>query len=165
MHTADNDARKSLLDGRCGISISPKTATLSPGQRQQFAVSTPSDVTVTWSADCGTIDQNGLYTATAAGTCTVKAQSNTDPNVSDTAKVTIPAGIALGENTAISIEATDPFTEGVVVPLQTEGNDNMGSLNRTPPFSLVASGPFQSLSDAVQATYNMSAKSVPCAPT
>ena len=158
MHTVDKDARKSLLDGRCGISVSPKTATLSPGQQQQFTVSAPSDVTVTWWASCGAIDQNGLYTATDTGTCTVKAQSNTDPNVFDTATVTIPAGFPIDVDFEVSIEASNPNTHAVEVPFQKDEyeSDDLHDFGDKPPFNLVGNGTFQPTGLA-PANYSLSA--------
>lgn len=46
LFTGNTDTRKSLLDGRCGMSVSPKTVTLNSGQKQQFTTSPPS-LTVT----------------------------------------------------------------------------------------------------------------------
>jgi hypothetical protein len=52
-----------------------------------------SDGAVTWSADAGSVDQSGLYTAPAqAGTARVTATSHADPGQSATAVVTVSAG-------------------------------------------------------------------------
>jgi len=92
LYTGSPDARKSLLDGRCGLAVNPKTVTLNAGQTQQFTAS-PAIVTVTWSASCGSIDPNtGLYTAGAsAGPCTVTATNTVNTDVSATATVTVSA--------------------------------------------------------------------------
>jgi hypothetical protein len=92
LYAGDFDARKSLLDGRCGLAVSPKTVTLNAGQKQQFTAS-PSSITVTWSATCGSIDATtGIYTASnGAGSCTVRATSSADTSVSATATVTVTA--------------------------------------------------------------------------
>lgn len=78
------------------LTISPTSATLSPGGTQQFTASGPA----TWSVDgvsggnstTGTITSGGLYTApTAAGNHTVTATSTTDPKDTATATVTVVA--------------------------------------------------------------------------
>lgn len=84
------------------ISISPSMATVGPGQTQQFkaTVSIDSQNKVVWSiqAGNGTISQDGLYTAPAAGAgaapgarsyATIKATSVVDPSLVDLAVVTL----------------------------------------------------------------------------
>jgi len=66
------------------LAISPKTATLFVGATQQFTANAP----VTWSASCGSIDNNGLYTApNVAGNCTVTATDNSGNQTTATVKV------------------------------------------------------------------------------
>jgi hypothetical protein len=93
MYTGNPDTRKSLLAGRCGLAVQPTTATINNGQHQQFTAVTPSNDTVTWSVTpgCGSIDQNGFFTGTTAGTCMVKAADNNDPNQVGEAAVTVKA--------------------------------------------------------------------------
>lgn len=94
MFQGNPDARKSLLAGRCGLSVQPATATVNVSQKQQFTAVTPVNDSVTWTVTpgCGSIDQNGVFTASTAGTCTVKATDNNDPNQVGTATVTVKVG-------------------------------------------------------------------------
>ena len=74
------------------ISISPTSATLAPGATQQFSatVSNATNTGVTWSAQSGSIDPTGLYTAPSSpGTDTVTATSQQDTTKSVSASVTI----------------------------------------------------------------------------
>lgn len=88
LYAGDFDARKSLLDGRCGFSISPKTVTLHPGQSQTFTASSNATFTVSGG---GTIDSaTGKFTAgNTAGTYTVQATSTTDSSLTAQATVTV----------------------------------------------------------------------------
>ena len=92
LYAGDFDARKSLLDGRCGLSVNPNTVTLNAGQTQQFTA-LPASITVSWSTTCGSIDSTtGLYTAgNSSGSCTVTATNTADASVSATATVTVTA--------------------------------------------------------------------------
>jgi uncharacterized protein YjdB len=114
-----------LVASTISVTISPTTATLTPGQTQTF-VATVSGSTkgVTWSAtSVGKIDQTGLYTAVSAGTGTVTATSVEDPTKSVTAQVTISAGGGTGGggvtvtispgNATISVGSTQQFTAKV----------------------------------------------------
>jgi hypothetical protein len=77
------------------VSISPTEAALLPGGISQFTatVTGTSDTRIDWSADCGTVDQAGLYTAPqTAGTCTVTAASHHDPSKKASAIVTVDPG-------------------------------------------------------------------------
>jgi hypothetical protein len=86
MYQGNPDARRTLLDGRCGLSIQPSAVTLPSAGQQQFTANAP----VTWTATGGTISAAGLYTAGAsAGTFTVQATSISDPITSASASVTI----------------------------------------------------------------------------
>ncbi|MEA2562185.1 MAG: hypothetical protein QOH06_3689 [Acidobacteriota bacterium] len=79
------------------VTVSPKTASLQPGQTQQFTalVTNHTNTAVTWSIlpATGTITQSGLYTAPATfgGTAaiTVTATSQADTSRKDTATVTL----------------------------------------------------------------------------
>ena len=84
------------------VTVSPTTVSLPLGARQQFTATvlgTP-DQRVSWSAtcssaDCGTMDAAGLYTAPAtapSGAITVRATSVEDPSQSAAATVTISSG-------------------------------------------------------------------------
>ncbi len=83
------------------VSVSPGTATVLPGQTEQFTatVTNTANTAVTWSINpsgAGSIDSTGLYTApttiTAAETVTVTATSHADPGQWASASVTVSAG-------------------------------------------------------------------------
>jgi hypothetical protein len=79
------------------VAITPASVALRAGDKQQFsaAVAGTSDGSVSWSADAGSVDQNGLYTAPAeARTAHVTATSHADPGKSATAVVTVSASTA-----------------------------------------------------------------------
>lgn len=70
------------------VTISPKTATVTPGNPQQFTTNIP----VTFSAQNGSIDQNGVYTAPPDPSVTsdvVTATSQADASQVDSASITI----------------------------------------------------------------------------
>ena len=74
------------------VTVSPATASVSVGGKQQFTASvTGSTAGVTWTAtgSVGTVDSNGMFTATAAGMGVVKATSVSDPTKSASANVTV----------------------------------------------------------------------------
>jgi len=78
--------------GGVAISVSPATMTLSVGGKQQFTANVSgSTAGVTWTATgaVGTIDANGLFTATKVGMGVVKATSVSDPTKSASANVTV----------------------------------------------------------------------------
>ncbi len=82
--------------GGVKISVSPSSATLTSGAKQQFTatVSGTSDTAVTWTASKGTINTSGLYTAptvTSATNVTVTATSQADATKSASAAVTVDA--------------------------------------------------------------------------
>jgi hypothetical protein len=79
---------------KIAISLSPATATISSGGRQQFsaALTSTSNTAVTWHASAGTISSSGLFTApsVAASTkVTVTATSIADGSVVATSQVTV----------------------------------------------------------------------------
>jgi hypothetical protein len=82
-----------LVATSISVTISPATASLTPGQQQTFvANASNSTMGVTWSAtSVGKIDQTGQYTAVNPGTGTVTATSVEDPTKSATASVTVTA--------------------------------------------------------------------------
>jgi hypothetical protein len=74
------------------VTVSPATATIVPGQTQQFTATLTGtdDQTVEWSATCGTVTFSGLYTAPrSSGTCVVTATSRVDPTKSASATITV----------------------------------------------------------------------------
>ncbi len=94
-----------------GVTITPKTVTLTIGEQAQFTgtaidqYGAPYASPVTYSANCGTIDANGLFTATVEGTCTVTAATSV---FISTAVVTVVAApeltsIALTPNTEVEV--------------------------------------------------------------
>jgi hypothetical protein len=78
--------------GGISINISPVNASVSVGGTQQFTANvTGSSAGVTWTAtgSVGTVDSNGMFTATKAGMGVVKATSVGDPTKSASANVTV----------------------------------------------------------------------------
>jgi Putative Ig domain len=80
--------------GGVKVSVSPTSATLVSGAKQQFTatVSGTSDTAVTWTATTGTINASGIYTAptvTSATNVTVTATSQADTKKSASAAVTV----------------------------------------------------------------------------
>lgn len=78
--------------GTVSVAVSPATASVSVGGKQQFTANiTGSTSGVTWTAtgSVGTVDSNGMFTATAAGMGVVKATSVSDPTKSASANVTV----------------------------------------------------------------------------
>jgi len=81
------------------VSIFPNSITLYTMQTQKFAivVSGTVDQAVAWSANCGAISQDGLYTAPPRQTtCTVVAISHADATKSASATITITASPLAG---------------------------------------------------------------------
>jgi len=78
--------------GGVSVSVSPASMTLSVGGTQQFTAKVSgSSAGVTWTATgaVGTIDANGLFSATKVGMGVVKATSISDPTKSASANVTV----------------------------------------------------------------------------
>ena len=74
------------------VSLTPTTASVSVGGKQQFTANvTGSSAGVTWTATgaVGTVDSNGMFTATKTGMGVVKATSVGDPTKSASANVTV----------------------------------------------------------------------------
>jgi hypothetical protein len=94
-----------LVATSISVTISPATASLTPGQQQTFVGNVlNSTMGVTWSAtSVGKIDQTGQYTAVNPGTGTVTATSVEDPTKSATASVTVTAGPPTGGGIAVMV--------------------------------------------------------------
>ena len=76
------------------VTISPSTATVTRGATQQFDAMLVGQVPpgITWSADGGTINPDGLYIAPQrAGIYHVTATSSAESSATDSATVTVPA--------------------------------------------------------------------------
>lgn len=78
------------------VVVSPSSATLAPGGTQQFSATVSGgaaggDQSVKWSAQSGSVDASGNYTAPASGTDVVTATSNQDGTTNGTASVSVTA--------------------------------------------------------------------------
>jgi hypothetical protein len=112
-----------LVATSISVTISPATASVTPGQQQTFVANVSnSTMGVTWSAtSVGKIDQTGQYTAVNPGTGTVTATSVEDPTKSATASVTVTAvpptgGIAVTVSPGsmiVSVGGKQQFTANV----------------------------------------------------
>jgi hypothetical protein len=112
-----------LVATTISVTISPATASITPGQQQTFVANVSnSTMGVTWSAtSVGKIDQTGQYTAVNPGTGTVTATSVEDPTKSATASVTVTAvpptgGIAVTVSPGsmiVSVGGKQQFTANV----------------------------------------------------
>lgn len=123
--------------GGVSISISPTTATVPPGQTQQFTanVSNASDNTVTWqvnsivggNATSGTITTAGLYTAPTVipgnASVTITAVPSAAPTKTATATVTIADPVSVSpKNALVAVSATQQFTAAVTFSTNTAVN-------------------------------------------
>ncbi len=119
-----------------GITVIPSVANVVIGQQQQFTanVSGVTNKSVTWTSSAGSITTSGLFTApTTPQTVTVRAMSNADNNVSNTATVTV-------------ITSSDFFYDfnsgvpGVFTPTTNEitpsGSKFLGRISGTSPVTL-----------------------------
>jgi Cytochrome b5-like Heme/Steroid binding domain/Bacterial Ig-like domain (group 2) len=112
-----------LVATTISVTISPATASVTPGQQQTFVANVSnSTMGVTWSAtSVGKIDQTGQYTGVNPGTGTVTATSVEDPTKSATASVTVTAvpptgGIAVTVSPGsmiVSVGGKQQFTANV----------------------------------------------------
>jgi hypothetical protein len=115
-----------------GVALDHKTANVSTGHTFQFAATVSGTVnkTATWSvqeANGGTVSTAGLYTApAAAGTYHVTATSAADGTKTDTATVTVVAGVAVQIATApsTSLDQGATFTFGATVTGTTNSSVN-----------------------------------------
>jgi hypothetical protein len=122
--------------GGVSVSISPTTATVPPGQSQQFTanVSNASDSSVTWQVNSvvggnstvGTITTAGLYTAptTIPGSAiTVTAVPAADTTKTANATVTIANPVSVSpSNVLVAVAATQQFTASVNINNNTNTN-------------------------------------------
>ena len=114
------------------VTLTPSTATVATGTQRQFSVvGTRSDNTqvqigVTWSADGGTIDQGGLYTAGRPGTYHVVAKHVTT-GLADTAVVTVPpatltsitlapTSVSLSAGQSLQFSVVGHLSDGTITP-------------------------------------------------
>lgn len=115
------------------IAVTPSTATLNVGTTQVFTATakdqygnTMTGIIFTWTSSnttVGTIDTNGLFTATAAlGTTTIKAANGT---VNGMAAVTVTE-----ETPTVSIGIADVSNGAdVVIPINITGASNIGAMD------------------------------------
>src|SRR3984893_7225589 len=104
------------------VGITPASVALRAGDKQQFtaAVAGTTDGAVIWSADAGSVDQSGLYTAPAqAGTAHVTVNSHADPSQSATAVLTVVVGTTIvvtiePQSPTVALGASQQFTAHVV---------------------------------------------------
>lgn len=90
--TAQVTVKSSGGGGGISVSITPLTASVGVGGKQQFTANvTGSSAGVTWTAtgSVGTVDSNGLFTASKAGMGVVKATAVGDPTKTASANVTV----------------------------------------------------------------------------
>jgi hypothetical protein len=122
--------------------VSPSSATVRPGQTQQFSatVTGSSNTAITWSIGSGqgTISSSGLYTAPSAPTVpasvTVTATAQADTSKSNTAAVTLvalqslaisprsPAITVGGATGTVTFAATGTFSDGATSPNLTKAD-------------------------------------------
>ena len=108
------------------VAVSPKTASLIHGQKQQFAAAMAGDSAdvaqgVSWSINSvGGIDGTGLYTAPASifqsFTVTVTARANADPTKFDTATITLTPTVSISISptfATVNAGGTQKFTATV----------------------------------------------------
>ena len=181
LFVGDTDQRKALLDGRCGLSVTPAKVALVSGGSQQFTATLPNNDPVNWTASCGQIDSSGNFVAPAgSGSCTVRATDANDPSQSGTATVTLSTGFPGSTRIYSSIEGSGPAGE-VVVPAQFATSDSLdvpiepqpgtlraqGDYNQSPPVTLpvhyvVSSGATASTIDTTVAPAGAFSASVAC---
>jgi hypothetical protein len=116
LYEGDTDAREEILANRCftiSVTVDPVNASVQPGGTVQFAadVSGTDNPAVDWALPDGggTIDPDGLFTAgNEAGTFTVRAISEVDPNAFGDATVEVGAGQPSGVVTLMTQGWTQP---------------------------------------------------------
>ena len=156
------------------VAVSPASATISLGQKQQFTGSTadakgnPTQDTLQWSASGGgTIDSTGLFTSTAEGTFEITATAGTG---SDKATITVEkaktvsiavtpktATIAAGESVQVSAALKDgngdPTGDVASWTASAGGTvDQTGLFTSTKPGSYTVTATFALLSDSSTVT-------------
>jgi uncharacterized protein (TIGR03437 family) len=133
------------------ISVSPGSASLNPGQQQQFTanVTGSSNMAVTWKTsvgDPGGIDSTGLYTAPASitvrQTVTVTATSLADPTKSATATITLLGPSLSISPTTASLSVSQSTTFTVSLPIRSYTfNPTLGTVQQTSENNLVYTAP------------------------
>jgi YD repeat-containing protein len=157
------------------VAVSPQSATISVGQKQQFTGATqdakgnPTQETLQWAASGGgTVDSTGLYTATAEGTWEVSATAGGAPpgkasvivEKAKTVSVSVSpktASIAAGESVQISAALKDANgnpTGDTPSWTSTAGGtvDPTGLFTSTKPGTYTVTATFAQLSDAATVT-------------
>lgn len=141
------------------VVVAPKQATISNVETQQFSamVSNSTNSAVTWKVDgiaggnssVGFISTSGLYSPpSTAGRHTITATSVQDPNMSDTASVTVNLAVTVSitpANVSISTSQTQQFTATVRNATNTQvtwkvddiegGNTEVGTISPTGLYS------------------------------
>lgn len=151
LFVGDTDQRKSLLDGRCGLAVTPAKVTVNPGGSQQFTAALPSNDPVTWTTTCGQIDNTGNFVAPPGGgssTCTVRATDANDSSLSGTATVTLSAGFPGSEYITSTLGGMDE-SGAVVVPNQFATSDSEHSPIEVPGLALQAQGNYSGVQGGV----------------
>ncbi|HEY3929687.1 MAG TPA: Ig-like domain-containing protein [Candidatus Koribacter sp.] len=109
------------------ITITPSSATTQVGKTQQFTA----NQAVTWSASCGSIDTNGLYTApSSAETCTITATASSGSAYTATATdtATSSTGNALNYTTWKYDNSRDGLNSKETILTPTTVSNNFGQL-------------------------------------
>ena len=149
------------------VSLEPESVTLERNQTHAFTatVTGTNDTRVSWSATCGSVNQNGLYTAPdGEGACEVRATSLADPDESAGAVVTVlgvdvvlsPATVALEANEARRFTATVTGARDTAVTWSVTGGKLEGSGN-TVTYVAPSSGDVYTLTATSQADPRRSA--------
>ncbi len=120
---------------KVAINLSPATATISSGGKQQFSatITATSNTAVTWQASAGTISTSGLFTApsvTSSTKVTVTATSAADKTAIATSQVTVAPLVKL----SISVRTMPTGTTGI--PYST----TLSATGGTAPYSWQISG-------------------------
>ena len=80
-----------------GVTVSPAEITLAPGETTHFSAARPARRGLHWSANAGTIDAAGTYSApTAIGEYMVTATGRTDPSRQGTARINVRSSLMAG---------------------------------------------------------------------
>lgn len=111
------------------VMVTPHASSIAVGATLQLTaqVNGVTPTTVTWSATCGSVSTQGLFTAPAtAGTCSVTATSTANPALSDSATITVTntstvsvtvspssANLATGGTQKLTATVTGTSTTGV----------------------------------------------------
>jgi uncharacterized protein YjdB len=106
------------------VTIAPTLPSVTVGGTVQFtaSVANADNATVTWSANGGTIDQNGLFSGSTIGSFSVTATSVADPTKSSSTTVTVKA-----PPPTLSIDCTK-ITPSTIAPAITYTNIPSGTV-------------------------------------